>query len=75
MHRGVIVEAPEDPSPRPGICVKFTPPVNYMEPYTIVTHIICEADSVGLGCSTKATARIFGIPLSFWLLGFPLVGI
>jgi hypothetical protein len=62
-------------APPPGICVKCTPPVNYIEPYTIVTHINCEADRVGLGWSTKAAARIFGIPLLFWLLGFPLVGI
>ena len=52
MHRGVIVKPPEDHPRREGtICVKFTPPVQAMEPYTMVTHITCGADSVELGWS------------------------
>jgi hypothetical protein len=50
MHRGIIVEPPEDHPRRSGtICVKFTPPVKVGEPFTEVTHLTCEADCVELG--------------------------
>jgi hypothetical protein len=48
----MIVEPPEDHPRRNGtICVKFTPPVPLMEPYTLVSHLTCEADCVELGWS------------------------
>jgi hypothetical protein len=50
MHRGVIVESPEDHPRRNGmIRVKFTPPIIAGEPYTEITHLTCEADCVEVG--------------------------
>jgi hypothetical protein len=54
MHRGIIVEPPEDHPRRNGtICVKFTPPVRAGEPYIEIIHITCEADGVELGWSDE----------------------
>jgi hypothetical protein len=54
MHRGIIVDPPQDHPRRNGtICVKFTPSVKVGEPLTEVTHLTCEADGVELGWSDE----------------------
>jgi hypothetical protein len=54
MHKGIIVEPPPDHPRREGtVCVEFTPPVNAVEPYDLITHITCEVDCVELGWSDE----------------------
>jgi hypothetical protein len=54
MHRGIIVEPPDDhPQRNCMIGAKFTPPVRAGKPNTAVTHITFEADCVALGWSDE----------------------